>query len=60
MLYIYTVNCCENHIHITCEICGVVKHVDNSKLKIDDSIELDINKSNFYGTCKSCIEESKK
>ena len=54
--YIGNSNDCHNHLHLKCNKCGKIYHLDNmfnNKL----SFSIDYTHSLLYGTCSVCIKE---
>lgn len=54
--YIYLADCHNKHIHMLCEGCGEVSHIDIENIQILGNFDVDLFKSNLLGTCKNCKE----
>ncbi|MDR0377124.1 MAG: transcriptional repressor [Spirochaetaceae bacterium] len=60
--YIHDEKKCREHIHLKCEICGALIHLDCELLtEIEEhflsshDFHLNMLKTVFYGTCKKCV-----
>lgn len=54
-------NDCSNHMHLKCEGCGQIFHMDDQSLKEimgaairNSDFNIDIRKTILYGSCKNC------
>ena len=59
--YYQYVNCNQNHIHLKCEKCGKLIHLDcqefqllEAHILIDHNFKIDMRKTIVYGTCNEC------
>lgn len=63
----YDLQCCRNHIHLSCIKCGKIYHMENQVAdslinEVESSEGFAINKgeTTLYGVCKDCAESSEK
>lgn len=52
--YIYSAECHENHVHVLCENCGDVEHVETEEIKVLCNTQIDLFKSKLLGVCANC------
>lgn len=50
---------CDSHIHLKCQHCGQIFHVDDALLAellaaLSGNFEVDLRKTIVYGSCKNC------
>lgn len=61
----FDLQCCKNHIHLSCIKCGKIFHMENhiadtlvDKLADQEGFEINKGETTLYGVCKSCNEKS--
>lgn len=61
----YDIQCCKNHIHLSCIKCGKIFHMENTiadslitKLEAQEGFEIDKGETTLYGVCKNCNKET--
>ena len=57
----YDLQCCKNHIHLSCIKCGKIFHMENeiadtliNKVSLLEGFEINKGETTLYGLCKSC------
>ena len=53
---------CREHLHLKCEVCGLLIHAEDDlfdeidhNLLINHDFQINMLKTVFYGTCKKCL-----
>ena len=59
----YDLQCCRNHIHLSCIKCGKIFHLENqiadnlvNNLADQEGFEINKGETTLYGICKDCKE----
>lgn len=63
--YVNQNECCQEHYHMKCTVCGMLIHIDCDEIKEltdhifkDHKFKLDACKTILYGVCENCMKNS--